>query len=184
LMLTGLDDVDAIAQAFEAGATDFATKPIPWQVLAHRARYMLRAKRASEALRHSEARLVSAQRIARLGHWEHDLATDEFRWSERSRTSASGRKPRNGRCSSRTTTPSPLSRTDGSWSSISAWPSRERDARIESWRRFFSTSTASSGSTTRSDTPRAIGFFRRSPSGFTTASARAIRSFARQTRLR
>ena len=82
LMLTGLDDVDAIAQAFEAGATDFATKPIPWQVLAHRARYMLRAKRASEALRHSEARLVSAQRIARLGHWEHDLATDEFRWSE------------------------------------------------------------------------------------------------------
>ena len=43
LMLTGLDDVDAIAQAFEAGATDFATKPIPWQVLAHRARYMLPA---------------------------------------------------------------------------------------------------------------------------------------------
>src|SRR5205814_8597222 len=44
--------------------------------------YMLRAKRASEALRRSEARLASAQRIARLGHWEHDLATGEFRWSE------------------------------------------------------------------------------------------------------
>jgi diguanylate cyclase (GGDEF)-like protein/PAS domain S-box-containing protein len=82
LMLTGLGDVESIAQAFEAGATDFATKPIPWQVLAHRARYMLRAKRAVEALRRSEARLVSAQRIARLGHWEHDLATGEFRWSE------------------------------------------------------------------------------------------------------
>jgi diguanylate cyclase (GGDEF)-like protein/PAS domain S-box-containing protein len=82
LMLTGLGDVDSIAQAFEAGATDFATKPIPWQVLAHRARYMLRAKRAVEAMRRSEARLVSAQRIARLGHWEHDLATGEFHWSE------------------------------------------------------------------------------------------------------
>jgi diguanylate cyclase (GGDEF)-like protein/PAS domain S-box-containing protein len=82
LMLTGLGDVDSISQAFEAGATDFATKPIPWQVLAHRARYMLRAKRAFEALRNSEARLMSAQRIARLGHWEHDLTSNEFRWSE------------------------------------------------------------------------------------------------------
>ena len=82
LMLTGLGDVNSIRQAFEAGATDFATKPIPWQVLAHRVRYMLRAKRAFEALRRSEARLVSAQRIARLGHWEHDLATGEFHWSE------------------------------------------------------------------------------------------------------
>jgi PAS domain S-box-containing protein len=80
-MLTGNDDVESIARAFEAGATDFATKPIPWQVLAHRARYMLRAKRALEALRRSEARLASAQIIARLGHWEWNLATDEFHWS-------------------------------------------------------------------------------------------------------
>ncbi len=82
LMLTGIEDVEAIARAFEAGATDFATKPIPWQVLAHRARYMLRAKRAIEALRRSEARLASAQLIARLGHWEHDRGTGEFHWSE------------------------------------------------------------------------------------------------------
>jgi diguanylate cyclase (GGDEF)-like protein/PAS domain S-box-containing protein len=82
LILTGIEDVEAIERAFEAGATDFATKPIPWQVLAHRARYMLRAKRTLEALRRSEARLASAQRIARLGHWEHDLGTGEFHWSE------------------------------------------------------------------------------------------------------
>ena len=82
LILTGIEDVEAIERAFEAGATDFATKPIPWQVLAHRAHYMLRAKRTLEALRRSEARLASAQRLARLGHWEHDLGTGEFHWSE------------------------------------------------------------------------------------------------------
>src|SRR5437899_2641748 len=44
--------------------------------------YLLRAKRAFEALRQSEARLASAQRIARLGHWEQDLGTGDFHWSE------------------------------------------------------------------------------------------------------
>ena len=82
LMLTGMEDVEAIARAFEAGAADFATKPIPWQLLTHRVRYLLRAKRAFEALRQSEARLASAQRIARLGHWEQDLGTGDFHWSE------------------------------------------------------------------------------------------------------
>ena len=82
LMLTGMEDVEAIARAFEAGATDFATKPIPWPLLAHRARYLLRSRRAFEALRQSETRLASAQRIARLGHWEKNLVTGEFHWSE------------------------------------------------------------------------------------------------------
>jgi PAS domain S-box-containing protein len=82
LMLTGLDDVDSIAHAFESGATDFATKLTPWPVLAQRARYMLRARWTLEALRRSEARLSSAQRIARLGHWEQDLRTSEFHWSD------------------------------------------------------------------------------------------------------
>src|SRR3989442_11695163 len=82
LMLTGMEDVEAIARAYEAGAADFATKPIPWQLLTDRGRYLLRAKRAFEALRQSEARLASAQRIARLGHWEKDLGTGDFHWSE------------------------------------------------------------------------------------------------------
>ena len=33
LMVTGLDDDDAIDMAFSAGATDFATKPINWAVM-------------------------------------------------------------------------------------------------------------------------------------------------------
>lgn len=54
LMVTGLDDVDSINRAYEAGATDFTTKPINWLILGHRLRYMLRASRSIEALQRSE----------------------------------------------------------------------------------------------------------------------------------
>ena len=81
LMLTGLDDVESIRHAYEAGATDFATKPFNWVVLSHRVRYMLRAQRALADLRRSEGRLARAQRIARLGHWEWDAASGQVRWS-------------------------------------------------------------------------------------------------------
>ncbi|MGD0231814.1 MAG: EAL domain-containing protein [Syntrophorhabdales bacterium] len=56
LMVTGLDDVQSIHRAYEAGATDFVTKPINWLVLGHRIRYMLRASRSIEALHRSEAK--------------------------------------------------------------------------------------------------------------------------------
>ncbi|HXH28163.1 MAG TPA: EAL domain-containing protein [Candidatus Polarisedimenticolia bacterium] len=82
LILTGLDDVASISRAFEVGATDFASKPINWIILSHRVRYMLRASRAFDELRRSEARLAEAQRIARLGNWERDLTTRTMRWSE------------------------------------------------------------------------------------------------------
>ena len=49
LMVTGCDDVESIDRAYEAGATDFITKPINWAVLHHRLRYILRASRVHEA---------------------------------------------------------------------------------------------------------------------------------------
>ena len=70
LMLTGLDDVESIEKAYASGATDFAVKPINWLIIGHRLSYMLRASRAAERLRVSEARLGDAQRIAHLGYWE------------------------------------------------------------------------------------------------------------------
>jgi len=78
LMMTGLDDSDSVNSAYEAGATDFITKPITWPTLAHRVRYMLRASQALESLARSEARLADAQRMARLGHWDWDLQTQAF----------------------------------------------------------------------------------------------------------
>lgn len=72
VMLTGLHDTETIERAYEAGATDFITKPLPWALLGHRARYLLRASRTSAALRQSEARLNNAQALARLGSWDWD----------------------------------------------------------------------------------------------------------------
>ena len=56
VMVTGLDDVESIERAYQAGATDFITKPIQWLVLHHRVRYILRASRAFLELRESEER--------------------------------------------------------------------------------------------------------------------------------
>ena len=51
LMVTGLDDYESIEKAYEAGATDFFTKPINWLLLEHRIRYMLRLSRTEGELR-------------------------------------------------------------------------------------------------------------------------------------
>jgi DNA-binding response OmpR family regulator len=42
VMLTGLDDVESVDRALEAGATDFIVKPMDWSNLAHRVRQLLR----------------------------------------------------------------------------------------------------------------------------------------------
>jgi diguanylate cyclase (GGDEF)-like protein/PAS domain S-box-containing protein len=54
VMTTGLDDVDSINRAYEAGATDFITKPITLRILSQRVRYMWRATESARALRRSE----------------------------------------------------------------------------------------------------------------------------------
>ena len=54
LMMTGLDDLGSIQQAYEAGATDFIIKPFHTQILFNRVRYLLRAHKAMEALRLSQ----------------------------------------------------------------------------------------------------------------------------------
>jgi diguanylate cyclase (GGDEF)-like protein/PAS domain S-box-containing protein len=82
IMITGLDDHVSIHQAYDAGATDFITKPINWAILTQRVRYLLRAQVAFRDLRESEARLSEAQRIASLGHWEWDVERDVLRWSD------------------------------------------------------------------------------------------------------
>ncbi len=81
LMVTGLEDINSINQAYEVGATDFLTKPINFFLLPHRVRYMLRAKETADKLRASQNMLDHAQRIAQLGHWEWDRTTRRVNWS-------------------------------------------------------------------------------------------------------
>ena len=65
LMATSLEDRESIAQAYEAGATDFITKPINWPILVQRVHYMLRGARTVEALRQNQARLRATQKLER-----------------------------------------------------------------------------------------------------------------------
>jgi PAS domain S-box-containing protein len=59
LMITALNDKQAIDRCFDAGATDYLTKPINHQVLRRRLQRLLRMRQAEEALRANEARLAS-----------------------------------------------------------------------------------------------------------------------------
>jgi len=85
VIMTGLDDLDSIRRAYEAGATDFITKPIPWLVLSHRVRYLLRASAGAIELRRSRERLANAQRLARMGSWHLDLESGELEVSSEMR---------------------------------------------------------------------------------------------------
>ncbi|GAB2875604.1 EAL domain-containing protein [Pseudoduganella ginsengisoli] len=55
IMVTGGDDVEAVTQAYEDGATDFVSKPINWPILGHRVLYVLRASDAIARLRVADA---------------------------------------------------------------------------------------------------------------------------------
>ena len=82
LLVTGLDDIDSINKAYEAGATDFITKPITFPLLSHRVRYVLRSSVAINSLGKSEARLAHAQAIAHVGNWEWNFIQDKLYWSD------------------------------------------------------------------------------------------------------
>ena len=74
LMLTGRNDLPSISDAFSAGASDFAQKGINPRLLVERVRFLIRDRDMQEELRTSRSKLLLAQRIARVGHWE--LALD------------------------------------------------------------------------------------------------------------
>ena len=68
VIMTGLDDLDSIRRAYEVGATDFITKPIPWLVLSHRVRYLLRA--SAERARAAPQPRAPRERAAPRPHGE------------------------------------------------------------------------------------------------------------------
>ena len=82
LIMTGLEDADSVDRAYQVGATDFITKPIRWDLLPHRIRYILRATRTMEALAASQTKLVEAQRIAGLTTWEWDIEKARVSWTD------------------------------------------------------------------------------------------------------
>ena len=59
LMITGLNDQESVNRAFEAGATDYVTKPIHPPVLRQRLRRLLEASWAEQGVRESEKKYRS-----------------------------------------------------------------------------------------------------------------------------
>jgi len=82
IMLTGLNDFDSIGKSFDAGATDFITKPINWPILSQRVRYAMRASELYMDLRKKQSQLAHAQHIAKLGYFEYDANTRVFNCSK------------------------------------------------------------------------------------------------------
>ena len=81
IVLTGHDDDESITRAFAVGATDFVSKPMRWQLLGHRVRYLLRASDALEELTRSQASLAYAQGLAHVGNWEYRPGSAVGYWS-------------------------------------------------------------------------------------------------------
>jgi signal transduction histidine kinase len=84
VVTTGYDDVASIARAYDAGATDFISKPVNWIVLKHRIRHILRANRVLAEARRDTERMMGAKEAAEaasqaraefLANVSHELRT-------------------------------------------------------------------------------------------------------------
>jgi len=81
LLVTANSDREIVREGYEAGATDFLTKPLDWNLFAHRAEYLVQAGRAMGELRVNRSSLATAQRIAKIGSFTYDAETQESQWS-------------------------------------------------------------------------------------------------------
>ncbi len=76
LIMTALDDLESINRAYEAGATDFITKPINWVILVQRVRYMNRSVQIMNTQKQLQAELQQAQKLEAVATLVGGLAHD------------------------------------------------------------------------------------------------------------
>lgn len=78
LMMPPLEDSESIDRAYQAGATDFVTKPVQWQVLGHRVRYTIRAGRTVQELGDSRTNYLMLFQTNPHPMWVFDLESLRF----------------------------------------------------------------------------------------------------------
>ena len=81
VMITGVDDIDSIENAYDLGATDFIIKPVNWTILGHRVHYIMRAQQTFDELQVSRVRLINAKNVAGIADWEWDIKKQRVNWS-------------------------------------------------------------------------------------------------------
>ncbi|HVS75560.1 MAG TPA: EAL domain-containing protein [Steroidobacteraceae bacterium] len=82
VMVTGHEDSTAITLAFDAGATDFVSKPVNWALLPRRLEYILRNAAAAERIE----RLAYFDPLTGLPNRQRCLETAERQFAEAERT--------------------------------------------------------------------------------------------------
>jgi signal transduction histidine kinase len=77
IIVTGREDTEDIKKGFDAGATDFLTKPVSWNLLPNRIRYVLRTSRLEHELRVAKevAEKAAEAKSALLSTLGHELRT-------------------------------------------------------------------------------------------------------------
>ncbi|MCJ8281865.1 MAG: PAS domain-containing protein, partial [Rivularia sp. ALOHA_DT_140] len=89
LMVTALYEQNSVERAFNAGATDYITKPVQWLVLRQRVLRLLEASRTMKKLRQQteqaqwqEAQLRIALEAAHMGIWDWNIVSGKVTWSD------------------------------------------------------------------------------------------------------
>ena len=83
VMMTELNDLESIQQAFAVGATDFCEKPVNWELLPYKLNYILRASSTFRELQVSEERYSLVARCANDGLWDWDCTNEQVHFSPR-----------------------------------------------------------------------------------------------------
>lgn len=89
VMVTGHDDAAAIGLAFEAGATDFVSKPVNWALLPRRIEYVLRNAASARALAERVTQVRTLVEALPDTLWVVD-AEGSIRWSPNSQGTERG----------------------------------------------------------------------------------------------
>lgn len=85
IMLTGMDDLISIRKAYDAGVTDYISKPViwPWPILSHRVKNILEGYKAIDASQLNMCRLEHIEQTTEIGYWQWNCQNEAFEFNKK-----------------------------------------------------------------------------------------------------